>query len=89
MTILINTPNGNIGRPLAEALLAAGESLVLIQRDPSKVADLAAQVLFTMKVAPTSGSRNARADEQGVAQVLRQDNKLLVCSYLLRTAAQY
>ena len=48
-----------------------------------------AQVLFTMKVAPTSGSRNARADEQGVAQVLRQDNKLLVCSYLLRTAAQY
>ncbi len=43
MTILINTPNGNIGRPLAEALLAAGESLVLIQRDPSKVADLAAR----------------------------------------------
>lgn len=48
-----------------------------------------AQVLFTMKVAPTSGARNARTDEQGVAQVLRQDNKLLVCSYLLRTAAQY
>ena len=43
MTILINTPNGNIGRPLAEALLAAGESLVLIQRDASKVADLAAR----------------------------------------------
>jgi uncharacterized protein YbjT (DUF2867 family) len=43
MTILINTPNGNIGRPLAEALLAAGESLVVIQRDPSKVADLAAR----------------------------------------------
>lgn len=40
MTILINTPNGNIGRPLTEALLAAGERVVLLQRDPSKVADL-------------------------------------------------
>lgn len=48
-----------------------------------------AQVLFTMKVAPTSGSRTARQEEQGVAQLLRQDNKLMVCSYLLRTAAQY
>ena len=48
-----------------------------------------AQVLFTMKVAPASTSRKARDEEQGVAQLLRQDNKLLVCSYLLRTAAQY
>lgn len=48
-----------------------------------------AQVLFTMKVAPASGSRSARDEQQGVAQLLRQDNHLLVCSYLLRTAAQY
>jgi hypothetical protein len=48
-----------------------------------------AQVLFTMRVAPASGARNSRGEEQGVAQVLRQDNQLLVCSYLLRTAAQY
>lgn len=48
-----------------------------------------AQVLFTMKVAPASTSRKARDQEQGVAQLLRQDGKLLVCSYLLRTAAQY
>lgn len=48
-----------------------------------------AQVLFTMKVAPASTSRRARDQEQGVAQLLRQDNRLLVCSYLLRTAAQY
>lgn len=48
-----------------------------------------AQVLFTMRVAPASGARNSRKEEQGVAQVLRQDNQLLVCSYLLRTAAQY
>ena len=48
-----------------------------------------AQVLFTMKVAPASSSRRGRDEEQGVAQILRQDNKLLVCSYLLRTAAQY
>ncbi|MCI4675384.1 Rv0361 family membrane protein [Candidatus Mycolicibacterium alkanivorans] len=48
-----------------------------------------AQVLFTMTVARASGARGSRAEEQGVAQVLRQDNQLLVCSYLLRTAAQY
>ena len=48
-----------------------------------------AQVLFTMKVAPASSSRRGRDEEQGVAQILRQDNTLLVCSYLLRTAAQY
>lgn len=47
-----------------------------------------AQVLFTMKTAPPSG-RGSRSEEQGVAQVLRQGNQLLVCSYLLRTAAQY
>ena len=48
-----------------------------------------AQVLFTMRVQPASTSRKARDEEQGVAQLLRQDGKLLVCSYLLRTAAQY
>lgn len=48
-----------------------------------------AQVLFTMRVEPRSPSRNARDEEQGVAQILRQDDQLLVCSYLLRTAAQY
>ena len=48
-----------------------------------------AQVLFTMKVAPASSSRTARTEEQGVAQLLRQDDKILVCSYLLRTSGQY
>lgn len=48
-----------------------------------------AQVLFTMKVSPAATSRKARDEEQGVAQLLRQDGKILVCSYLLRTAAQY
>ncbi|MFM9035760.1 MAG: hypothetical protein ACKOQ4_16020 [Mycobacterium sp.] len=48
-----------------------------------------AQVLFTMNVSPASTSRKARDQEQGVAQLLRQGNQLLVCSYLLRTAAQY
>lgn len=41
MSIVINTPNGNIGRRLAERLLAAGRSLTLISRHPEKVADLA------------------------------------------------
>jgi hypothetical protein len=48
-----------------------------------------AQVLFTMRVVPASGSRNGRTEEQGVAQLLRQDRQTLVCSYLLRTSAQY
>lgn len=48
-----------------------------------------AQVLFTMRVAPATGARNARDEQQGVAQLLRQGDQLLVCSYLLRTAAQY
>jgi hypothetical protein len=48
-----------------------------------------AQVLFTMKVEPASSSRRGRDEEQGVAQILRQDDQLLVCSYLLRTTAQY
>jgi len=48
-----------------------------------------AHVLFTMKVASTSTSRKTREQEQGVAHLLRQGNQLLVCSYLLRTTAQY
>lgn len=55
-----------------------------------------AQVLFTMRVVPASGSsrnqsRNqpGEADEQAVAQVLSIDDEVLVCSYLPRTAGQY
>ncbi len=50
-----------------------------------------AQVLFTMDVTP-AGSRiqpPPQKAEQGVAQVLAQDNEVLVCSYLLRTGGQY
>ena len=47
-----------------------------------------AQVLFTMKVARNS-PRSNRDEEQGVAQLLRQGDQVLVCSYLLRTTAQY
>ena len=48
-----------------------------------------AQALFTMRVSPAMSSRRGRDEEQGVAQLLRQGNQLLVCSYLLRTTAQY
>jgi hypothetical protein len=51
-----------------------------------------AQVLFTMRVAPATGSTRDQApnnEEQAVAQVLAQDNEILVCSYLPRTAGQY
>jgi hypothetical protein len=46
-----------------------------------------AQVLFTMRVSP-AGSRS-QTEEQGVAQVLAEDDDILVCSYLLRAAGQY
>lgn len=51
-----------------------------------------AQVLFTMRVAPASGSTRDQpreGEEQAVAQILSQDNEILVCSYLPRTAGQY
>lgn len=51
-----------------------------------------AQVLFTMRVVPASGSsRNQpdEADEQAVAQLISVDDEILVCSYLPRTAGQY
>ena len=40
---VVNTPNGNIGRPLSERLLAAGCTLTLLSRHPEKVQDLAAR----------------------------------------------
>ena len=51
-----------------------------------------AQVLFTMRVVPARGSTRdqpANDEEQAVAQLLAQDNEILVCSYLPRTAGQY
>ena len=51
-----------------------------------------AQVLFTMRVAPATGSTRyqpPKDEEQAVAQLLTQDNEILVCSYLPRTAGQY
>ena len=50
-----------------------------------------AQVLFTMRVTP-AGSRTQpppKTQEQAVAQILAQDNEVLVCSYLLRAGSQY
>ena len=41
MSIVINTPNGNIGRRLALQLLEAGESLTVISRSAAKAAPLA------------------------------------------------
>ncbi|MCP3145213.1 NmrA family NAD(P)-binding protein [Pyxidicoccus xibeiensis] len=40
MSIVINTPNGNIGRPLVLRLLEAGRSVTVISRSADKVADL-------------------------------------------------
>jgi hypothetical protein len=47
-----------------------------------------AQVLFSMQVVPVArGSQ--KHQEQAIAQVLSQDDHLLVCQYLLRSAGQY
>jgi hypothetical protein len=48
-----------------------------------------AQVLFTMQVVPAGRSGGDDREEQAVAQLLAQDNEILVCSYLPRTAGQY
>jgi ketosteroid isomerase-like protein len=51
-----------------------------------------AQVLFTMRVTPASGSGRGQSDsdeQQAVAQLLTQNNEILVCSYLPRTGGQY
>lgn len=51
-----------------------------------------AQVLFTMRVTPASGSRRGQTepgDQQAVAQLIAHDNEVLVCSYLPRTGGQY
>jgi hypothetical protein len=53
-----------------------------------------AQVLFTMKVVPASGSSTRNQppkddEEQAIAQLLSDHNDILVCSYLPRTAGQF
>jgi hypothetical protein len=47
-----------------------------------------AQVLFSMRVTPAAGGR-PRDNVQGIAQLLSQQNRVLVCSYVLRTAGTY
>jgi hypothetical protein len=51
-----------------------------------------AQALFTMRVAPPTGSRRdqqTEEDQQAVAQLLSQGDEVLVCSYLPRTGGAY
>jgi hypothetical protein len=50
--------------------------------------DYQAQVLFTMRVQPSTGS-STRSEVQGVAQLISQHNQILVCSYVLHSAGVY
>jgi hypothetical protein len=50
--------------------------------------DYQAQVLFSMRVQAPTGS-STRSQVQGVAQLLRQHNQILVCSYVMRTSGEY
>jgi hypothetical protein len=50
--------------------------------------DYQAQVLFSMRVQPSTGS-STRSQIQGIAQLLSQHNQILVCSYVQRTAGEY
>lgn len=47
-----------------------------------------AQVLFTMRVNPANRA-SQKAEEQATAALLYQDNRLLVCQYLLRSGGQF
>jgi hypothetical protein len=47
-----------------------------------------AQVLFSMRVKPATGSA-VHEQIQGIAQLLSQHNRVLVCSYVQRTAGTY
>jgi hypothetical protein len=51
------------------------------------LSDYQAQVLFSMRV--QHGTSSATSEVQGVAQLLSQHNQILVCSYVLRTAATF
>lgn len=49
-----------------------------------------AQVLFTMKVVPAAGSKDGGGiQRQAVAQLLSNNNEILVCSYVQRTAGTF
>lgn len=51
-----------------------------------------ARVLFSMRVVPaggTSAREPAETEVQGIAELLYQDNEILVCNYLVRTGSQY
>jgi len=50
--------------------------------------DYQAQVLFSMRVQPSTGS-STRSQVQGIAQLLSQHHQILVCSYVQRTAGEY
>jgi hypothetical protein len=50
--------------------------------------DYQAQVLFSMRVQPATGS-NVGSEVQGVAQLLSQHKQILVCSYVLHSAGFY
>jgi hypothetical protein len=50
--------------------------------------DYQAQVLFSMRVKPGTGSAS-HEQIQGIAQLLLQHNRVLVCSYVQRTAGSY
>jgi hypothetical protein len=50
--------------------------------------DYQAQVLFSLRVQPATGS-STRSEVQGVAQLLSQHNQIMVCSYVLHSAGLY
>ncbi|HLR99140.1 MAG TPA: hypothetical protein VK069_06045 [Mycolicibacillus parakoreensis] len=64
-----------------DAEVTAVDKIVLLSR-------YQAQVLFSMRIVPAGGGA-ARDGVQGTAQLLLQDDSVLVCSYVLRTGGTY
>lgn len=61
MRIVVNTPNGNIGRSLARQLLEKGAKVVGIARSPGKLADLVARGLEVIEGSTDDPAVLARA----------------------------
>lgn len=69
----------------SEAFREGYESVEVLSVDKMVFASPGAgQALFTVRVTPAQGGD--QREEQGVAQVLRDGDEVLVCSYLLRNA---
>jgi hypothetical protein len=78
---LANLTSDAFRRQYSNARVSTIDKIVTWSRDQS-------QVLFTMRATP-AGRNQGEVERQGIAQLLIQDKKILVCSYLPRNTGQF